>query len=181
MCIQKCFKKLDKPPYSLISNVSLSLPVFIGDLKNKVLAICDSGAQISVIGANTLQSCFSDWKTQLLSIPGPKNGIAANNETFPFLDTKLIPVTIAGLTKNIEFAVAKSIPEPLLGLNCLNAFDTKISFENSHVIISINDHNFDYNLKQTYVAHLDSNNSSINIQKGVTKTVKHKLNVKIND
>ena len=179
MRAQKLFKKLDSPPYSLISNVSLTIPTFLGDKNQKILAVCDSGAQISVIGENTLNTVYSDWKQQLVSVAGPKNGISANNEIFPFLDTKLIPITIAGLTKTIEFAVIKNSPEPLLGINCLNAFDTQITFENNHVIININDHKFDYNLKQNYVAHIDTNNSSIILEKGVTKTVKHKLNIEI--
>ena len=78
MRAQKLFKKLDSPPYSLISNVSLTIPTFLGDKNQKVLAVCDSGAQICIIGLYTLQNIFSNWKKQLVLVPGPKNGISAN-------------------------------------------------------------------------------------------------------
>ena len=69
-------------------------------------------------------------------INGPLIGVTASGSKFEFIGNRQFPVTIGKTTKNINFSIADTKSEIILGLNCLKAFRMNIHFGANRVEVS---------------------------------------------
>ena len=99
-------------------------------------ACVDTGAQCSLLSENIFYSLYPDGKN-IKNEPGPEYGLTASGEKFPFSAIKKLKISINGYTRKINFCIANSMSEILLGLNCLQKFKMNIEFVPDGVEISI--------------------------------------------